>query len=194
MVLLQIILLQLGEFPYLRFQISKLNTFKLVLYRCQCFVYWKLLILQDFLTLAQSQCFASTSFPPISPCALLSVLDQFLFIYPHKSKPCHVAETFSSENAKTEHLGAFACIHAVSMLFCNDSHLLFLIFNSTRWTDPPNFLSAKDLLPENQYTQTSTLAQAIIQASLFFPNSFRRPRMDARNNTLHLQKQLMELG
>ena len=39
------------------------------------------------------------------------------------------------------------------------------IFNSARQTDPPNFLSAKDLLLENPYTPTSTLAQAIIQAS-----------------------------
>ena len=39
------------------------------------------------------------------------------------------------------------------------------IFNSVRQTDPPNSLSAKDLLLENPYTPTSTLAQAIIQAS-----------------------------
>jgi nuclear pore complex protein Nup107 len=39
------------------------------------------------------------------------------------------------------------------------------IFNSARQTDPPDFLSAKDLLLKNPYTPTSTLAQAVIQAS-----------------------------
>ena len=58
-------------------------------------------------------------------------------------------------------------VYINSELF-NDSHLFIYfcgIFNSARQTDPPNFRSAKDLLLENPYTPTSTLAQAIIQAS-----------------------------
>jgi len=47
--------------------------------------------------------------------------------------------------------------------YLTNSHLFSFV--SARQTDPPNFLSAKDLLLKNPYTPTSTLAQAIIQAS-----------------------------